>query len=218
MKKLILLASLLAALCAEAAPAAPRVLMMVADDFMWPEYAEPRKAYEDSGFHVFVAGKFKEEVRPDRRNLVEYPDAKAVKVDLSFDEVKVDAYDAITFVGRNGAWHDFFPTQRVHEIVLESFEKKKLLALLCTSTGLLGLTGNFDGKHPVAAGRKAVGYFRVEGIIQNLGKVNLIPGGKKEPGVQVDDNLITGRNPESSKLFGETVVATLKKKIKKESL
>ncbi len=183
-----------------------KVLMMVPDDFMWPEYAEPRKLYEAAGFQVVTAGKFKEAVNPDRRNKKDFPDSGPVQVDLTFDEVKVDDFAAVTFVAGNGAWHDFFPSQVVHEVVKDAAKKGKVVGLLCASTGLLGLAGNWDGKSPLFAGKKAVGYFRVAGIIRGLGKVKYIEGGQKEPAVMVDGNLVTGRNPESSRIFGEKVV------------
>lgn len=215
MKKVFLLITLtFFALTSSGVQAQPKVLMMVPDDFMWPEYAEPRKLYEDAGFKVVTAGKYKEAMRPDRRNQRDFRESKPVLVDLSFDEVSVDEFDAITFVAGNGAWHDFFPNQKVHDLVAEAFAKKKWVGLLCASTGLLGLVGSWDGSEPIAKGRSAVGYFRVEGLIRKLGQVTFISGGQKEPGVYVDGNLITGRNPESSRLFGEKVVEVLKKSVR----
>lgn len=187
-----------------------RVLMMMPNDFMWPEYAEPKKLYDQAGFKILTAGKFKEEVFPDRRNQKDFPAAKPILVDMSFEEVKIDSFDAITFVAGNGAWHDFFPNQKVHDLVKEAFNKNKVVGLLCASTGLLGLVGNWDGdSKPIAEGKKAVGYFRVAGIIKNLGKINYIAGGEKEPGVMVDGNLVTGRNPESSVIFGQKIVEVI---------
>ncbi len=190
-----------------------KVLMMIPNDFMWPEYSEPRKLYEAAGFKVTTAGRFQESVNPDRRNLKDFPESAPVKVDLSFEQVKIEDYDAITFVAGNGAWHDFFPNQVVHDLVVQAYKQKKILGLLCASTGLLGLAGNWDGNSPLAPGRRAVGYFRVKGLLTNLGKINYVDGGQKEPGVLVDGHLITGRNPESSRIFGEKVVEVLKKKL-----
>lgn len=195
----------------QSAQAETRVLMMVPDDFMWPEYSEPRKLYEAAGFKVVTAGKYKEAMKPDRRNKADFPESKPIQVDLTFDEVKIDGFDAITFVAGNGAWHDFFPNQKVHDLVKEAFSKDKVVGLLCASTGLLGLVGNWDGESkPLGEGKKAVGYFRVAGLIKKLGRANYIDGGQKEPGVMVDGQLVTGRNPESSKIFGEKVVEVLK--------
>lgn len=203
---------LLLILISTSAQASKNVLMMVPDDFMWPEYSEPRKLYEKAGFTVKTASRFKEAVNPDRRNKRDYPESGAIQTDMTFDEVNLDQFDAITFVAGNGAWHDFFPTQRVHDLVREAFNKGKVVGLLCASTGLLGLVNNWDGKSvPLASGRKVVGYFRVEGILTKLGKVQYIPGGQREPGVAVDGNLVTGRNPESSVIFGEKMVEVLSK-------
>ena len=46
-----------------------KVLMMVPNDFMWPEYALPAEAYKSAGFEVKTAAKFKEPVNPDKRNI-----------------------------------------------------------------------------------------------------------------------------------------------------
>jgi putative intracellular protease/amidase len=194
---------------------ATKVLMMVPNDFMWPEYSMPYRAYKEAGFEVTLAGRFKEQLAPDRRNLIKgnplySAEAAPVKVDMTFEEVNVEQYDAITFVAGNGAWHDFFPNDVVHKILISSLQNNKVVGLLCASTGLLGLAGNYDGKQPpVAAGKRVVGYYRVEGLLTNIGKTNYIPGGRNEPAVQVDGNLVTGRNPESSQIFADKIVEVL---------
>lgn len=191
------------------ASAQKKVLMIVPDDFMWPEYSEPRKAYEAAGFLVVTAGKAKL-LRPDQRNFAQYREARPINIDLTFDQVRVDNFDAVTFVGGNGAWHDFFPNQKVHDILAEAAYKRKVVGLICASTGLLGFVGNWNGQaKPIAAGKRVVGYFRVEGILRSLGRVNFIPGGVNEPGVAIDGRLVTGRNFESSTIFGSAVVKTL---------
>jgi putative intracellular protease/amidase len=55
------------------------------------------------------------------------------------------------------------------------------------------------------------GYFRAEGILRQLGRVNYDPGEKGKPFVVIDGKLITGRDPDSSVLFGETVARELQK-------
>ena len=95
-----------------------KILMMIPNDFMWPEYSLPYQAYKKAGFEIKTAGRFKEAVNPDRRNVAQgnalfSADAGPIKVDMSFEEVNVDQYDAVTFVAGNGAWHDFFPSDVV---------------------------------------------------------------------------------------------------------
>lgn len=198
---------------ATSAYAQKTVLMMVPDDFMWPEYQMPRQAYEKAGFKVVVAGKWKDELKPDRRNKADYPESKALKPDLTFDEIVAEQYDAISFVAGNGAWHDFFPNPKVHEVLNSFLSQGKPTGLLCASTGLLGVAGNFDGSgNPVAAGKKVVGYYKVEGLLKKLGRVRFVEGTRDEATVVKDGNLITGRNPQSSQQFGEEMVKALQVK------
>jgi putative intracellular protease/amidase len=196
---------------AQAAPSKPkRVLMMISEGFFAPEYYEPREIFEKAGFRITVAGKYSGLIAPDRRNTEYNP----VKVDTTFDKADIGQFDALVFAGGNGAWEDFFPNEDVHRLLTEAMNKKLLVGLLCSSTGLLGVANNLDGRSkPIAEGRHVTGYQRVEGLLRVLGKVNYDAGEKGKPHVVVDGDLITGRDPIASKLFGETVAKKLKEKL-----
>ncbi|MBC7541327.1 MAG: DJ-1/PfpI family protein [Candidatus Sericytochromatia bacterium] len=197
----------LSPLAAIAEPAAPKRVVMIVNDGLWaPEYYEPRRIFDQAGFTVIVAGKYSGQVYPDRRNATYGP----ITVDTTFDKVDLAQFDAITFAGGNGAWTDYFPNEDAHKLVREAFRQKKVIGLLCASTGLLGIVDNLDGQGPgLASGRHVTGYYRVEGIMRTLGHVTFDPGEKGKPYVVTDGNLITGRDPESSTLFGETVTQKL---------
>lgn len=183
---------------------------MLPGDFMWPEYAVPRALYEKAGYRVVVAGLDSSDRQPDWRYLKQFPDEKAVPPDLTFDQVKVEDYAAVTFVGGNGAWHDFFPSTAAHRVLREALAGARPVGLICSATGLLAMADNFNGEgQPLAAGKRVVGYFRVAGMLKKLGRVDYLEGGEKEPGVAQDGNLVTGRNPESAQLFGEKMVEVL---------
>ena len=185
-----------------------RVLMIINEGFYAPEYYEPRKLFDQAGYQVTIAGKQLGKLSPDRRNT----GYAAVEVNLTFEQVDVSQYDAVTFAGGNGAWTDYFPNESVHKILTEALRRNMITALICSSTGLLGVLNNFDGdSEPLAKGRHVTGYYRVEGLLKKLGQVNFDPGQKDQPYVVIDGNLITGRDPISSKLFGETVVSALNK-------
>lgn len=216
MRSLIL--SMTISLISSWAFANPKVLMLIPNDFMWPEYQIPKMEYERAGFTVKTAGRFEGEVRPDLRNKKDFPESKPILVDMTFDQVNIADFDAISFVAGNGAWHDFFPNQRVHDLILEARSKDKVIGLLCASTGLLGLVGNWNGTaNPIAEGKKVVGYFRVEGILRNLGRVNFVSGERNESTAVADGNLVTGRNPESSKAFADLMVKSIAAKTKGRS-
>jgi len=189
----------------------PKVLIMLPDDFMWPEYEVPRALYVLAGYDTVVAGKEAADRRPDARYTRQFPDGRPIKPDLLFEQVKVNDYAAVTFVGGNGAWHDFFPNSAAHRVLKEALAGPRPVGLICASTGLLALVDNSDGEgQPLAAGKKVVGYFRVAGMLKKLGLVDYQDGGPQEPGVAQDGHLVTGRNPESAQLFGQKMVEVLK--------
>lgn len=184
-----------------------KVLMLISNGFYAPEYYIPRAILETEGHQITVAAKYTGLTAPDRRNTDYLP----VKSDITFDQVNVDEFDAIVFAGGNGAWEDFFPNETVHKILSLAMSKDKVVALLCSSTGLLGVANNLSGNgQPIAEGRRVTGYKKVKGLLTVLGKVNYSAGVSSEPHVVIDGKLITGRDPISSKAFGEAVLKTLK--------
>lgn len=185
-----------------------RVVMFVNEGFWAPEYYEPREIFDRAGVRVVVAGEKPGVIHPDPRNVEFAP----VKADIAYDQVDLSKFDAITFAGGNGAWTAYFPNPSVHKLVADALRSGMITALLCSSTGLLGVAYNFDGTSaPIAQGRHVTGYFRVEGLLKNMGRVSYDPGEKDKPYVVVDKNLVTGRDPSSAKLFGETVLMLLQR-------
>ncbi len=183
-----------------------RVLMIINEGFMAPEYYLPRQLFDQAGFSVTVAGKTTGPMAPDKRNTESGP----VNVDISFDQVKLSDYDAITFAGGNGAWTDYFPSDAVHKLLIEALNQNMITGMICASTGLLGIAGNYNGTGtPIAKGRRVTGYYRVESLLRELGEVQYEAGDLKLPHVVIDGNLITGRDPMSSQAFGEAVVKAL---------
>ena len=185
------------------------VLIVLNQGYRPEEYWSPRKLFDTAKFKVTVAAHYAGDVLPSRTHLSEVP---PVKADLTFDQVLASNYDAIVFVGGNGAWNDLLPSPAVHKILLESVKLKKVTGLICAATGLLATANNLDGKNPQFAGRHVTGYFEVEGILRQMGRVNFDAGEAGKPYVVTDGKLITGRDPLSAQLFGETVVAALTSK------
>lgn len=69
---------------------------------------------------------------------------------------------------------------------------------------------NFDDTDTsLVKGRNVTGYYKVENILRKVGEVNFVDGEADEVTVVVDGNLVTGRNPQSSELFGQTVLEAL---------
>ena len=186
-----------------------KVLVVLNQGYRPEEYWSPRKLFDTAKFKVTVAARYAGDVFPSRSHLSEVP---PVKADVTFDQVLVKDYDAVVFVGGNGAWNDLLPIPTVHKILLESVRLNKITGLICAATGLLGTANNLDGGHPQFSGRHVTGYFEVEGILRQMGKMNYDPGEAGKPYVVTDGQLITGRDSISAQLFGETMVSAIKAK------
>ena len=186
----------------------PKVLMVINEGYRPEEYFEPRKLFDAAGFDVKVAAHYMGSVLPSRSHISEVP---PIPADLTFDKTSASDYDAVVFVGGNGAWNDMIPSPAVHKILLESVQAGKITALVCAATGLLATANNLDGNHPQFKGRHVTGYFEVEGLLKQVGQVKYDSGVAGKPYVVTDGKLITGRDPISAKLFGETIVSALQK-------
>lgn len=184
-----------------------KVLMVINEGFQIDEYEVPRKLFEKEKYEIKTASRHAGTVNPGRS----YMNGKnSVTTDLSFDKIKVDEFDAITFAGGAGAWTDYFPNKSLHKVLAEAINKKGMIVgLICAGTGLLATAHNLDGKTPQFKGRHVTGYAEVSGLLQTLGQVQYDSGDMAKPYVVEDGDLITGRDPSSSKLFGETIIKRL---------
>ena len=190
--------------------AATKIAMFVNEGFKGEEYFIPRKAFDDAGYEVKVVTRYSGMVNPTRHD---QPKFHGVSSDLTFETVKPEGFDALVFVGGSGAWTDFFPNLSIHKILKGAFERNQWLALICASTGVLATADNLGGDGtPLAKGRHVTGYPEVSGLLKKLGQVSYDLGDPNLPKVVVDGHLITGRDPMSAHLFGETIVSNLGKR------
>jgi putative intracellular protease/amidase len=194
--------SLLILAQASYAKAENRVLIVLNDAFQPTEYFEPRKAFEAEGFLIKTASRFGTEAHAGRKNT----DVRPVTVDYSYEQIEVEKFDAIVFVGGGGAWSDFFPDKALHSVLVKAMNRKGMtVGLICAGTGLLAMAKNLDGKTPQFSGRKVTGYGDVEALLTQVGKLDFSSGDLTKPHVVIDGNLVTGRDPMSAELFGKTM-------------
>lgn len=200
--KIVLLAALLSLVsCASHAMGPKKVLMVINEGFQVDEYFVPRKMFEEAGLEITVASRFGGDVRPGRK----YSDYAPVHADINFEQIDVTAYDAITFAGGGGAWSDYFPDRTLHKVLLAAVAREDMVVgLICAATGLLAVADNLDGSSPKFKNRHVTGYKDVEGLLKRQGEVNY-----ENTEVVVDKNLITGRDPQAAKHFGQAVLKEL---------
>jgi protease I len=166
-----------------------KILMIIApDQFRDEELFEPKKAFEEKGAKVVVASTTTEKVDGMQGGSFEPA--------LLLNDVKVDDYDAVIFVGGVGA-KKLFDDAKAQEIAKRAFEKKKVLAAICLASAILANAG-------VLKGKKATGF--------NITKEYVHKGGgvfTNEP-VTVDGLIITANGPGAAKDFAEEIIKLLR--------
>ncbi|MCE7761107.1 type 1 glutamine amidotransferase domain-containing protein [Pseudomonas putida] len=142
---------------------------------------------------------------------------------LSPGQVMADDYSVIYYTGGHGVMYDFADNKPLQELARKVYEKGGIVAAVCHGVaGLLKI--KLSDNSLLLKGRKVTGFSDKEEQLVELDKV--VPfsteqelgfrGGKYskhedtwEPYVVEDGRLITGQNPNSTKLLAEKVLEKL---------
>jgi protease I len=168
-----------------------KILMIIASqNFRDEELLIPKKLFEKEGYSVVIAGT---SLKPAKGML-----GAVVTPQILIDQVKVDEYDAIVFVGGVGA-KEYFNNSIAHKIAKEAVSKNKILAAICIAPRILAEAG-------VLKGKKATVWVSEEKILEEKG-ANYT--GKL---VEVDGNIVTGSGPQAAEEFAKIIIKLLKAK------
>lgn len=120
---------------------------------------------------------------------------RTVKPDITINDVNIDDYDAVVFVGGTGS-SIYFNNPKTHEIARAANEKEKIIGAICIAPSILANAGLLNGK-------KATSYSSEES--------NLRSNGANYTGnpVEKDGNIITADGPSSAREFGRTIAKSL---------
>lgn len=165
------------------------VLMIIAsNNFRDEEYLHPREVLENEGAKITIASSTKKEATGML--------GTKVVPDILIDEVNIDDYDAVIFVGGSGA-NEYWENEKAHEIAKKAYEKSKVIGAICIAPVTLARAGLLKGK-------KATVY---TSDIENIKKEGAIYTGNS---VEVDGKIVTGNGPTAAKEFGEKIAELLK--------
>lgn len=165
------------------------VLMIIAsNNFRDEEYLHPREVLENEGAKITIASSTKKEATGML--------GTKVVPDILIDEVNIDDYDAVIFVGGSGA-NEYWENEKAHEIAKKAYEKSKVIGAICIAPVTLARAGLLKGK-------KATVY---PSEIENIKKEGAIYTGNS---VEVDGKIVTGNGPTAAKEFGEKIAELLK--------
>jgi len=169
-----------------------KVLMIIASqNFRDEELLKPRDLFIKEGMEVVLASSSLE----ISRGML----GATVKPDILINNIKVEDFEAIIFVGGTGA-SEYWNNPIAHKIVKEAVSLNKLICAICIAPVTLANAGILDGKKATV--------FRSE--VKAIKRKGAIYTGKA---VEVDGNIITAEGPQAAEEFGKTIINLLLKKI-----
>jgi len=167
-----------------------KVLIVVApENFRDEEYFETKQILTDAGAQVVTAS----------LALGEIKGVKGGKTtsEVLLKDVKAADFNAVAFIGGSGAGI-YFKDVTAHQLARDAAAQNKVVAAICIAPATLANAGLLKGK-------KVTSDPEVKNILASQGAVI------SDAPVVLDGNIITGRGPDASKLFGETIVQALSK-------
>ncbi|MCX7716235.1 MAG: DJ-1/PfpI family protein [Endomicrobia bacterium] len=168
-----------------------KIAMIIAKDgFRDEEYLQPKEVLTKAGIEVDT---YSSSTGVARGML-----GAKVEVKKDINELKVDTYDGIIFVGGVGS-SEYWDNKLAHKIAQETVKQNKLLAAICIAPVTLARAG-------VLKGKKATVFPSEKEQLQNYGAIYT---GKD---VEVDGKIITAAGPHAAKQFGEKVKDLIKSK------
>lgn len=115
--------------------------------------------------------------------------------DILLNDIKVDDYDAVIFVGGPGSVI-YFNHQQALKIAKEFYDKGKLTCAICAAPGILAYAG-------ILTGKKSTCHPSVSNILIKNSVVYTASN------VEKDGKIITGNGPSSAKDFGKVIAKNL---------
>jgi protease I len=170
--------------------AGKRILMIIApDNFRDEELLHTKEELERAGVKTTIASSKTGEARGKL--------GARVNVDLKLDQVKVDDYDAVVFVGGPGS-AIYFNDRHALSIAGEALKKGKKVCAICIAPVILANAGVLKGKRATVWDGEYIEKIESKGATYT---------GKP---VEVDGNVITANGPAAAREFGRTIAKAIK--------
>lgn len=193
------------------------------------EFGEAYLEFTKKGYEVTVASPLGGKAPVDDRSL--QGDVPQEMLDTAIhleNTVKLDSisdvsgFDAVFLPGGHGTMFDLPDNEKLHAVIRELYEDNKIVAAVCHGpAGLVGVTLS-DGT-PLVAGKTVTAFtdeeerettldqfmpFLLETRLRELG-ANFVAAANWTDHLQVEGNLITGQNPQSTISIAKEVIKQL---------
>lgn len=162
-------------------------MIIAAKNFRDEELLQPLEIFRANGARVVIASSV--------LDLTYGMLGSKVVPDLLYDNLKVNNYDAVIFIGGTGAkqyWNDPY----AHQLVRSAVDSGKVVGAICVAPVILANAGVLNGKKATV--------WPTEN--EKLRKKGAEYTGKD---VTVDGRIVTGNGPEAAKKFAEEIMKLL---------
>ena len=166
------------------------VIVIASNDFQPVEYATPKKILEQAGYMVTVAS--------DKPGTATAVDKSTTRIDFTLNNVIIDHYSAIIFVGGPGAI-EHLDNETSYRLIKSAQQAKKLIAAICIAPRILAHAGILKGK-------RATGWDG-DGELAQIFKSHGVTY-ERHP-VVMDGSIITAVGPTAAQEFGTKIVERL---------
>ncbi|MFA9462354.1 type 1 glutamine amidotransferase domain-containing protein [Thiohalorhabdus methylotrophus] len=214
----------------------PRILMVVTshdriDDnhttgLWYEEFAAPYRIFREQGAEVVVASPKGGPAPIDPRSAPEDTSGDeawpAIQATKALEEVSEAEYDAIFLPGGHGTMFDFPENALLVRVIERLNNANKVVSGVCHGPAALVHANRSDG-HPIVEGHTLTAFtngeeeavqlkelmpFLLESRLREAGG-QVVAADNWENHVEVDGNLITGQNPQSSRHTAQAVMDAL---------
>ncbi|MFA6548561.1 MAG: DJ-1/PfpI family protein [Candidatus Margulisiibacteriota bacterium] len=162
----------------------PKIALIIAfERFRDEEYTDPKQVLEQAGFTAVTVS--------SALGTATGKLGMKAKVDITLEQVIVQDYAAILFIGGPGSF-SYYDNPICHKIAQDTLKAGKVLGAICAAPGILAKAG-------VLKGKKAT-MFDDTGV---LGENGATYTGN---GVEIDGNIITATGPVTAKAWTEAII------------
>lgn len=167
------------------------ILFIIAPkDFQDHEYEIPKKILEKAGHNIVTASKIAGEA------IGKF--GARVNVNFTLDNVDLDAYEAIVFIGGPGAV-EYQTDEAALELAKKAFIAEKIIGAICIAPTILAYAGVLEGKKSACWN----GDGEQKDVIESNG------GHFVDDDAYVDGLLVTANGPRVAEKFGNLLVKVL---------
>jgi len=172
------------------------LIVIAPNDFQDIEFLHTKEELEKNKIKIIIASTKKETAAGMQGAIV--------NIDLILNQVDVNDYDAIIFIGGLGA-SPYYRNKKALSIIKEAYNNGKIICAICVAPLIFAKVGILKGK------RATVYDINIKELAQMLKEEGAIYTGKE---VEVDGNIITANGPDAARKFGRTIARELKKQKK----